>query len=199
MTAFRGCFGIPDSEFERRKPDRGLITKMEIRVVSLAKLELTPESVVWDIGAGSGSVGIEAARLVPKGRVYAIEKNEEDFVLLQTNRDRCRVDNLTAVCDRAPDGLSAFPDPDAVFIGGTGSAMKGILNVVISRLRPGGKVVMNLVTLENLAEAVTHFRGAGWEVEYTLMQVSRSKPLLHLTRYDALNPVTIVSARRPIP
>ncbi len=191
-------FGLPDDAFVYRAPEKGLITKREIRVLSLARLELAPDSVVWDIGAGSGSVGIEAARLCPRGRVFAIEKNADDFALVQTNCERFGVTNLTGVCGRAPAGLEAWPDPDAVFIGGSGGAMAELLDAVTRRLRPGGRVVINLVTLDNLAETVGYCRGLDWPVDYTLAQISRSKPILNLTRYDALNPVTIVTAKKPM-
>ena len=190
-------FGLPDDAFVYRAPEKGLITKREIRVLSLARLELAPDSVVWDIGAGSGSVGIEAARLCPQGRVFAIEKNRDDFALVQTNCVRFGVTNLTGVCEKAPAGLSAWPDPDAVFIGGSGGVMRELLDVVTRRLRPGGRVVINLVTLDNLAETVGYWQHLDWPVDYTLAQISRSKPILNLTRYDALNPVTIVTARKP--
>lgn len=194
----RERFGLPDDAFVYRVPEKGLITKREIRVLSLARMELAPDSVVWDIGAGSGSVGIEAARFCPQGRVFAIEKNREDFALVQTNCERFGVANLTAICEKAPAGLEAWPDPDAVFIGGSGGLMADLLDVVTRRMRPGGRLVVNLVTLDNLAETVGYCKALNWPVDYTLVQISRSKPILHLTRYDALNPVTIVTVAKPL-
>lgn len=194
----RERFGLPDDAFVYRAPDKGLITKREIRVISLARMELAPDSIVWDIGAGSGSVGIEAARFCPQGRVFAIEKNREDFALVETNCERFGVANLTAICEKAPAGLEAWPDPDAVFIGGSGGLMADLLDVVTRRMRPGGRLVINLVTLDNLAETVGYCKALNWPVDYTLVQISRSKPILHLTRYDALNPVTIVTAQKPL-
>jgi precorrin-6Y C5,15-methyltransferase (decarboxylating) len=194
----RERFGLPDDAFVYRAPEKGLITKREIRVISLARMELAPDSTVWDIGAGSGSVGVEAARLCPQGAVFAIEKNRDDFALVQTNCERFGVTNLTALCEKAPAGLEAWPDPDAVFIGGSGGLMAELLDVVTIRMRPGGRLVINLVTLDNLAETVGYCKELGWPVDYTLAQISRSKPILSLTRYDALNPVTIVTAKKPI-
>ncbi len=192
----RERFGLPDDAFVYRAPEKGLITKREIRVISLARMELAPDSVVWDIGAGSGSVSVEAARLCPQGRIFAVEKNRDDFALVQTNCERFGVTNVTAICEKAPTGLDAWPDPDAVFIGGSGGAMAELLDVVTRRMRPGGRLVINLVTLDNLAETVGYCKQLDWLVDYTLAQISRSKPILNLTRYDALNPVTIVTATK---
>ncbi|TYP71332.1 precorrin-6y C5,15-methyltransferase (decarboxylating) subunit CbiE [Paenibacillus methanolicus] len=187
--------GIPDEEFAQRKPDKGLITKREVRVLSLAELALRPDSVVWDIGCCTGSVAIEAAKLAPRGAVYAIEKNEGDLANCQANMRKFRVD-LTAVHGRAPEGLETFAAPDAVFIGGTGGEMRELLAVCCARLNAGGRIVLNAVTLENLHEAAQAFEAEGFETRMTLAQLSRSKPILDLTRFEALNPVFIVTAWR---
>ncbi|MBI3352755.1 MAG: precorrin-6y C5,15-methyltransferase (decarboxylating) subunit CbiE [Nitrospirae bacterium] len=191
-----GLFGIPDDLFVYRKPKSGLITKKEIRVISLAELNLNAKSVVWDIGAGSGSVSIEAGRLCPEGKVFAIEKNKEDFDLIQTNMDRFGVKNLMAVCKRAPDGLNQFDDPDAVFIGGSGGELEEILSLCLKRLRPRGRIVANLITLDNTVQFFQFFKKTPLEVSYTVAQVSRSKPILEMTRYEALNPITIAVVKK---
>ncbi|MFB9327626.1 precorrin-6y C5,15-methyltransferase (decarboxylating) subunit CbiE [Paenibacillus aurantiacus] len=187
--------GIPDEEFAQRKPDKGLITKREVRVLSLAELALRQDSIVWDIGCCTGSVAIEAAKLAPRGAVYAIEKNEGDLANCQANMRKFRAD-ITAVHGKAPDGLETFADPDAVFIGGTGGEMRELLSVCCARLRAGGRIVLNAVTLENLHEAAQAFEAEGYETRMTLAQLSRSKPILDLTRFEALNPVFIVTAWR---
>ena len=115
--------GVADDQFVQRYPEKGLITKNEERAVSLARMQLRENSVVWDIGAGSGSVGLEAARLCPQGHVWAIEKNEADVAIARRNRDAFAVSNHTLVHGRAPEGLEAWPDPDAVFIGGSGGEL----------------------------------------------------------------------------
>ncbi|MFC4103021.1 precorrin-6y C5,15-methyltransferase (decarboxylating) subunit CbiE [Paenibacillus xanthanilyticus] len=187
--------GIPDEEFAQRKPDKGLITKREVRVLSLAELALRQDSVVWDIGCCTGSVAIEAAKLAPRGAVYAIEKNEGDLANCQANMRKFRAD-ITAVHGKAPVGLDAFADPDAVFIGGTGGEMRELLAVCCARMRAGGRIVLNAVTLENLHEAAQAFEAEGFASRMTLAQLSRSKPILDLTRFEALNPVFIVTAWR---
>jgi precorrin-6Y C5,15-methyltransferase (decarboxylating) len=189
--------GIPEDEFHYRQPRRGLITKTEVRVLSLAKLRIREESVVWDIGAGSGSVAIEAALIARKGSVWAIEKNAEDMENVTQNVEKFGVGNVTAMNARAPERLNEFPDPDAVFIGGSGGEMREILEIVWKRLRPGGRVVVNAITLDNSYEAVSSMKELGFEVEATLAQISRSKPLLGMMSFEALNPIYIITGRRP--
>lgn len=193
---WEGAFGIPDDLFIYRKPKAGLITKKEIRVMSLAEMGLRRDGISWDIGAGSGSVSIELARLCPEGRVFAIEKNREDFELIERNMRRFGIENITAVCERAPAGLERFADPDAVFIGGSGGEMEEILSVCTARMKPRGSIVANLITMENLHHVSHFFKEGPWEVAYTLVQVSRSKPILEMVRYEALNPITIAVAKR---
>ncbi|MFC3883958.1 precorrin-6y C5,15-methyltransferase (decarboxylating) subunit CbiE [Bacillus songklensis] len=188
-------FGIDDQEFYQRKPDKGLITKKEIRTLSISALRLREESVVWDIGTCTGSVAIEAAKIAREGAVYAIEKNEQDLENGQKNMKKFRVD-ATLVHGKAPDGLEEFPEPDAIFIGGTAGGMEDILDVCCSRLKPEGRIVLNAVTIENLVQAVEAFKTRGFETEITLAQISRSKPILNLTRFDALNPIYIITAER---
>ena len=150
--------GREDESYFQRRPKGdgtgGLITKQEVRAVSLARLQLRADSLVWDIGAGSGSVGLEAARLCHRGHVWAIEKNAHDIEIIRQNHDAFRVANYTLVDDKAPAGMEAWPDPDAVFIGGSGGELAGLIRLVLFRLKPGGHLVMNFVTLENLATAL---------------------------------------------
>lgn len=192
-------FGLADAEFAQRRPENGLITKQEVRAVSLARLQLRADSVVWDIGAGSGSVGLEAARLCPQGHVYAIEKNDADHVIAGTNHAAFGVSNYTLMLGKAPQGLDSWPDPDAVFIGGSGGELTVLIAGVMQRLRAGGTLVMNFVTLENLATATATLQaleseGIAWDV--LQLQAARSKPILHMHRMAAENPVWIVCARK---
>lgn len=188
-------FGLPDASFEQRHPEKGLITKNEVRAVSLARMQLRADSVVWDIGAGSGSVGLEAARLCRLGHVYAIEKNVDDVAIVGRNRLAMGIGNHTLVHGKAPEGLQHWADPDAVFIGGSGGELGELIAQVLQRLRPEGWLVMNFVTIENLAAAVEALkaRGASWDV--LQLQASRSKPILHMHRLAAENPVWIVCAQ----
>jgi precorrin-6Y C5,15-methyltransferase (decarboxylating) len=190
-------FGLADTEFAQRQPEKGLITKQEVRAVSLARLQLYADSVVWDIGAGSGSVGLEAARLCPQGHVYAIEKNDADFGIAGQNHAAFGISNYSLHLGKAPEQLDTWPDPDAVFIGGSGGELAGLIAGIIARLRPNGTLVMNFVTLENLATATATLQameGVSWDV--LQLQAARSKPILHMHRMAAENPVWIVCARR---
>ena len=188
--------GLPDSSYQQRYPEKGLITKNEVRVVSLARMQLRANSVVWDIGAGSGSVGLEAARLCSQGHVYAIEKNVDDSAIVRSNRKNLGLSNHTLVHGKAPEGLQHWPDPDAVFIGGSGGELVELIQLIMQRLKPGGWLVMNFVTLENLSSAVDTVKalGVGWDV--LQLQASRSKPILHMNRMAAENPVWLVCAQK---
>ncbi len=188
-------FGLTDAAYHQRQPDKGLITKQEVRAVSLARLQLRADSIVWDIGAGSGSVGLEAARLCPHGHVWAIEKNEGDVAIAGQNAQAFGVSNHTLVHGKAPDGLPAWGDPDAVFIGGSGGELAELIALCLRRMKPGGWLVMNFVTLENLAAATQALTAlnAMWDV--LQLQAARSKPILHMHRMAAENPVWIVCAQ----
>ncbi|MEK6748969.1 MAG: precorrin-6y C5,15-methyltransferase (decarboxylating) subunit CbiE [Pseudomonadota bacterium] len=187
--------GLRDDAFVQRKPEKGLITKREVRTVSLAYLQLHARSIVWDIGAGSGAVGLEAARICPLGHVYAAEKNLDDADNARENRLRLGVFNYTLAHTKAPAGLGDWLDPDAVFIGGSGGELEELISYSLQRMTPGGKLVMNFVTFENLARALTTLKnqGATWQV--TQMQVARSQPILDMQRLAAENPVWIICAQ----
>lgn len=190
----RPRFGFDDADYVQRTPEKGLITKQEARAVSLARLGLRNDSVVWDIGAGSGSVGLEAARLAPRGHVWAIEKNPGDAANARENARRLRAHNYSLCEGKAPDGLDAWPDPDAVFIGGSGGELAELIRLVLARLRPGGRLVMNFVTLENLATATATLTEAGATWDVVQLQAARSQPILAMHRLAAQNPVWIVSS-----
>lgn len=187
--------GLSDTAYNQRQPDKGLITKQEVRAVSLARLQLRADSVVWDIGAGSGSVGLEAARLCPQGHVWAIEKNELDVAIAASNSAAFGVSNHTLMHGKAPEGLDQWADPDAVFIGGSGGELAELIALCLRRLRPGGHLVMNFVTLENLASATQALQALGAQWDVLQLQAARSKPILHMHRMAAENPVWIVCAQ----
>ncbi|MEG3638514.1 precorrin-6y C5,15-methyltransferase (decarboxylating) subunit CbiE [Magnetococcus sp. PR-3] len=191
----RPLFGFEDDQYAQRKPEKGLITKKEVRAVTLAQMAIRPDSIVWDIGAGSGSIGLEAARLAPHGHVYAMEKNAPDMALIEKNRQALGCLNYAAFCGKAPDGLSTWPDPDAVVIGGSGGHLSQLIEQVAQRLHPDGRLVMNFVTLENLATATTTLKQLGMVWDALQMQVSRSKPILDMHRFGAENPIWIVTAK----
>lgn len=188
---------LPETAFEKRVPKLGLITKREVRLLSLAALQLTPTSVVWDVGAGSGSVGIEAALIARRGRVYAVEIDAQCVAMIRDNARAHGADNLTVVEGLAPDALLELEAPDAVFIGGSKGSMQKIMELAFSRLSPGGSLVVNAITLENMHEAYAAARGLGVTPELSLVQVSRAEPLARYMRFAAQNPIQILSVQKP--
>ncbi|MFA7268041.1 MAG: precorrin-6y C5,15-methyltransferase (decarboxylating) subunit CbiE [Sterolibacterium sp.] len=190
------AFGLEDLEYIQRAPEKGLITKQEARALSLAKLRLAPDAIVWDIGAGAGSVGLEAARLAPHGHVWAIEKNAEDAANARANAERFRIGNYSLTEGKAPLHLDTWPDPDAVFIGGSGGELNELIYLILGRLKPGGRLVMNFVTIENLATATAALAAAGTAWDVVQLQASRSQPILDMHRLAAQNPVWIVTASK---
>lgn len=189
-------FGYADHAFKQRKPDKGLITKREVRAVSLARMQLTAESIVWDIGAGSGSVGIEAAKLCTKGHVYAVEKNVADFAIASENARDFALHNYTIIESKAPLGMENWPAPNAVFIGGSGGELAELIVLCLDKLQVNGCLVMNFVTLENLTTALEILKqsAASWDI--TQLQASRSQPILHMHRMRAENPVWVICAQK---
>ena len=192
----RAYTGIPDAEFHQRKPKDGLITKQEIRAVSLSKLHLTDESLLWDIGAGSGAVSIEASSIIHKGRIYTIEKNAADIAIIKKNIKKFNASNIEIIQALAPEGLRKLPAPTAVFIGGSGGKMKEIIITVSKRLKPGGRIVINTVALENLNIAFNTLKNIGFSVEVTLVNIARSTAVAELTRLEALNPVFVITGAK---
>lgn len=195
-TSSRAVFGFEDADYVQRQPEKGLITKLEVRALSLAKLALHENCVVWDIGAGSGSVGLEAARIARCGHVYAIEKNAADAENARENARRLRATNYTIVEGKAPECLESWPDPDAVFIGGSGGELGDLIRLVLQRIKDNGRLAMNFVTIENLAVATAVLAALDADWEIVQLQASRSQPILNMHRFAAQNPVWIVSAGR---
>ncbi len=170
------------------------MTKSEVRAVSISKLELYRDSIVYDIGAGTGSVSVEAALQVPEGHVYAFEQKEEGCTLIRANVKKAGVKNLTIVSGKAPESLSGYPAPDRVFLGGSGGNMEKILDFV-TELNPAVRIVINVIALESLSEAMAWFRKRGWEPEVICMQVSRSEQRGPYHMMQAQNPIYILTAQ----
>ena len=185
------CLGIPDEDFATVKK---LITREEVRAVSLAKLRLRHDMILWDIGAGSGSVSIEADHLMPNGQVFAVERNPQCLAYLKKNLQKFNSRNITLVEEEAPHCLDDLPDPDRVFIGGSGGHLWQILEAVDGRLSTGGRVVLNSATLDTLTAATEFFENAGYELEVTSVNIARTRPLTDYKMFEAFNPVFILAA-----
>lgn len=185
-----GLPGIPDRLFARGTVP---MTKEEIRVLTLSKARMGPGLVVWDVGSGTGSIAVEAARMIAGGKVYAIEKTEEGCRLTAENRLRFGLDNIQVVKGEAPGILMEIPAPDRVIIGGSGGMLKDIINLIGKRLKVGGRVVINAVTLETLGLALDCLR-EGWETEVLQVSVSKAQVMGSSRLMKAYNPVYIISA-----
>ncbi|RTH26883.1 precorrin-6y C5,15-methyltransferase (decarboxylating) subunit CbiE [Thermus scotoductus] len=187
---------FPDEAFEQRIPKKGLITKREVRLLALGLLGLPPNGVLWDVGAGTGSVGIEAARLAPFGEVYAVEKNPESWPHIEENARRFGAYNLVLVKGEAPGALRGLPAPHAVFVGGSGGELEGILRVSLKALRPGGRLVVAAIILENLLTAYGFLKETGLPLEGFQVQAGRVVPLGPYRRLEAQNPITLLAVTK---
>lgn len=190
--------GIPDATFLSYSDRPGLMTKREVRMLVLGELALLPGQVVWDVGAGTGSVSIEVARLLGDCQVYAIEKSAAGTALIEQNCRRFEVNNVISIHGKAPEILHRLRSPHRIFIGGSGGELTKILGVCALRLLPGGVMVLALATLEHLSLVLGWLeerirREPHWSYRLMQVQLSRSVPVAHLTRFAPLNPVTIVT------
>jgi precorrin-6B C5,15-methyltransferase / cobalt-precorrin-6B C5,C15-methyltransferase len=180
---------LPEDSFEHRS---GMITKSETRALVLSRLGPGPGDLIWDVGAGSGSVAIECARL--GAAALAVEREPESCARVRDNAARHGV-CVRVVEGEAPGALRDLPDPDAVFVGGSGGGFEEIVKLCAVRARR--VVVIALVTLERVLPAGEVLKDCGLEVETTFMQTARVKGFGELHRLDAMTPVFVVSGRRP--
>jgi len=153
-------------------------------------------SVVWDVGAGSGSVALEAARLSEPGMVYAIEQDPVDYHLILANAETFGVRNLKAIHGTAPAVFAGLPAPDAVFVGGVGREVARLLEAVWHALRPGGRLVVNVATLESLNTTYNVLKGLAAGVQVLLVNVARGIEQLENLRFEAVNPTFLLSVSK---
>ena len=185
-------FGLPDKTFLNYCDRPGLITKKEIRIAILGQLELQSSQVVWDIGAGTGSVSIEIARLCPESKIFAVEKTAIGYSLIKENCRRFQVDNIQVLNGKAPEILSELPNPDRIFIGGSGGNLESILELCSEKLLPQGLLVIALATIEHCYETLNWIKTHNWQYNLLQLQISRSTSIANLTRLSPLNPVTLI-------
>lgn len=185
--------GIPDECFER---EEGIpMTKNEIRVLSIAKLRLFPNALVYDVGAGSGSVAIECKRMIPDGQVFAIEKNPRAIELIRNNSKKFRV-NMEIIPGIAPEAMVNLPSADRIFLGGSGGKMKAILDACDDKLKDGGWLVINSVSLNSGADAYEVLRNKGYYLEAVQVNIAVLNQKGNAEIWQARNPVTIISAQK---
>lgn len=183
-------YGLPDDAFIRGKVP---MTKSEIRSVVLSKLRLTHDAILFDIGAGTGSIAIEAARQIPDGHVYAIERNSEGLHLIRENSFKLQTDNLTIIEGTAPEGLDTLPAATHAFIGGSAGHLEKILQLLYSR-NPKIRVVITAITLETISQIMTLQKKLALpEPEIVQIQVSSAKKAGPYHLMQGQNPVYIVS------
>ena len=185
-------FGIPDSAFISFSDRPSLITKKEIRTAILSELQLQPQQTIWDIGAGTGSVSIEMARLCPDAAIYAIEKTAMGITLIEQNCQRFQVKNIHPISEKAPNSLTELPTPDRIFIGGSGGNLLAILDTCKNKIAPQGIIVIALATIEHFTTVIQWANQNNWPYDLLQVQISRSIPIANLTRFSPLNPVTII-------
>ncbi|MCD8083760.1 MAG: cobyrinate a,c-diamide synthase [Clostridiales bacterium] len=169
------------------------MTKEEVRAVSLSKLELKSDSIVYDIGAGTGSVTVEAAFVARNGHVYAFEQRQEGCRLIRTNCGRLGASNVTVVPGHCPESLAGFPVPDCVFIGGSSGEMDKILDTIYE-LNPQVRVVINVIALESLELVMRCLRNHGVDPEVICVQVSKAQIRGTYHLMQGMNPIYVISA-----
>lgn len=187
-------FGNPDQIFLQSRPKRGLLTAAEVRSIALAQLDIGPTSIVWDIGAGSGSVSIEAAQIAPHGTVYAIEMDPQDHQLMRANAERFGVKNLIPVLGQAPDAWSDLPTPDCIFVGGNGREIRQLVEQAGDQLKAGGRMVANVGSIENLAGVHEALQRISDDVQVWMINIARGTFQLERVRFEAMNPTFLLAA-----
>ena len=195
-------FGLDDGLYLQHSDHPGLMTKREVRIQLLAELALPPQGVLWDLGAGTGSVGLEALRLRPGLQLLAVERRAGGAQLIQRNAQRLGVspaavleaDATTVLNGGLPSQLS---QPDRVLLGGGGAQRERLLQEVLTRLRCGGVVVIPLASIEALASVRPLLENAGLAVRVQQLQAWRGQPLGDGTRLAPMNPTLIVTGTKP--
>ncbi len=182
--------GLPDSAFA----NDGQLTKRDIRAVTLARLAPSPGALLWDVGAGCGSIGIEWMRAHPTCRAIAIESNVRRQAFIAQNRDALGVPGLQLISGHAPGALAGLPAPDAVFIGG-GVTVPGVLDACWSSLREGGRLVANAVTLQGEATLVEWRNRHGGTL--TRIAISEAQPLGGFDTWRPALPITLLDVMKP--
>ena len=181
--------GLPDEAFERGDVP---MTKQEVRAAVLAKLAVRPEDILWDVGAGTGSVSVELALAAPRGRVYAVECRPDGCALIKANREKFRTRNLVLVEGLAPAALSDLPAPDAVFIGGSKGSLAAIVDAALDK-NPDARICVSAIALESLSAAVAALTAKGRTVQVSQIAVSRAKAVGGLHLMMAQNPIYLIT------
>ncbi|WP_207264129.1 precorrin-6y C5,15-methyltransferase (decarboxylating) subunit CbiE [Desulfovibrio sp. Huiquan2017] len=190
--------GIPDHFYLHQK---NLITKLPVRAAGLAHLGVAPDSTVWDLGAGCGSVAIEASHLARRGRVFAVERNKTRAAMIRENIRRTGAWLVDVILGDMPEALKDLPEPDRIFIGGglggESNQDTALLDTACRKLRPRGRIVVHCILLDSLHTAKDHFQAQGWHFGVTQLQASATDSLAGDLRFKAQNPVFVLWAEKP--
>ncbi len=192
----RRLFGNPDDLFLQSRPKRGLMTPTEVRCIALAEMDLMPDSVVWDVGAGSGALAIEAATLAHRGQVFAIEMDAEDYGLMIENAQRFDCPTLVPILGQAPEAWHDLPQPDAIFVGGSGRIVPSLVEAAAARLNDAGRMVVNVSSPDNLLAVQQVLSAAGLTPEVRMINIARGQYQLDRMRFESLNPTFLITGRR---
>lgn len=187
----RHFFGIDDDEFIRGDVP---MTKKEIRAMVLNEARVQEDSRVLDVGAGTGSISIEAALGAPNGHVYAIERFAKGIELIKANAAKFNVHNLTVIEAKAPEGMADLPPLDAIIIGGSAGGMGAILDASERLLKDGGRLVVTAVTMETGHTILKELKGRPFTYEGFQMQVNRFRKAGPYHLLNPLSPIFIVTA-----
>lgn len=184
---------IYDKEFVQKELP---MTKQEIRAISIAKLQLSDDSILVDVGAGTGTIGIEGATYLRNGKVFAIEKEEKGIETLKENIKRFNLDNIEVIIGRAPEAIPEI-NYDRMFIGGSTGSMRSILEHFIKYAKNTGRIVINAITLETLSDATKLLKELNFKnIEVVNVMVSRGKNIGPYTMMYGENPVYIITANK---
>lgn len=186
--------GMPEESLER---ERGLISKPEVRLAALGRLRPETDHTLWDIGAGSGSLALEASLFIRSGRILAVERDQNRTAQIRANIANTGAFGVESIRGAAPDCFPHLPDPDRIFLGGGAGQGAELLDHAWSRLRPGGRLVASLVLLGSLQTVLDWAKSMGLETELTQIQVSRSAPIQEDIRLASQNPVFLLSLDKP--
>ena len=187
--------GINDENFLRK--DKIPMTKREIRILTIALANIHDAEIIVDIGAGTGSISIEAANFAPDSNIFAIEKNPNALDILKKNIKKFEIDNITVINDEASKVLNNFSKIDVAIIGGSGGNLTDILSILDKKLIIGGRFVANFISIQNLANCLDWLKNhKNFSYDAIQVQINHFKKILHYDMAQAANPIFILTATK---
>jgi len=195
FTVIKMIFGIEDENFMRG--EKIPMTKREIRILTLAFARISGAKVIVDIGAGTGSITVEAAKLAPNAKIFAIEKNLDAVHILNKNLEKFSVYNVTVINDDAATALKNISSIDAAIIGGSGGKLENILDITDEKLVTGGRIVANFIAVQTLSTCLDWLkRHKNFHYDAIQVQINRLQKIGAYDMAKALNPIYILTAEK---